>query len=70
MSATDSWPPKTLPDELYSSLPLDRARRLGRDVVGHAVDAAHLVDDAVGDAAEEGVVEGELGRELIKWPTD
>src|SRR5262249_41412814 len=39
------------------SLPLDRPRRLARDVVRHAVDAAHLVDDAVGDAAEEGVVE-------------
>jgi len=37
-------------------LPLDRPRRLAGDVVGHAVDAAHFVDDAVGDVAEEGVV--------------
>jgi hypothetical protein len=30
------------------SLPLDGARRLRRDVVGHLVDAAHFIDDAVG----------------------
>src|SRR3546814_6557443 len=35
------------------SLPLDRRRRLAADVVDHARDAADLVDDAVGDAAEE-----------------
>src|SRR5262245_46976736 len=34
-------------------LPLDRAGWLARDVEHHAVDAAHLVDDAVRDAAEE-----------------
>ncbi len=40
-----------------SLFPLDRAGRLTRDVVGHAVHAAHLVDDKGGDAAEEGVLE-------------
>jgi hypothetical protein len=34
-----------LPD--VESFPLDGRRRLARDVVDHAVDAAHLVDDAV-----------------------
>ncbi len=29
-----------------SSLPLDRARRLGRDVQDHAVHTVHLTDDA------------------------
>ena len=28
------------------SLPLNRRRRLAADVIGHPVDAAHLVDDA------------------------
>src|SRR6476659_7028295 len=35
------------------SLPLDRRRRLAGDVVDDAVDPGDLVDDAVGDAAEE-----------------
>lgn len=35
------------------SLPLDRRRRLAANVVHHAGDAVHFVDDAVGDAAEE-----------------
>jgi len=39
------------------SLPLDGPGRLGRDVVDHPVDAAHLVDDAGGGAAEEVVGE-------------
>src|SRR5688500_20086412 len=38
-------------------LPLDRARRLRRIVVDHAVDALHLVDDPGRDAAEESRVE-------------
>src|SRR5882724_12964479 len=42
------------------SLPLDRAGRLRSDVVDDAVDAAHLVDDAGGDAAEEIVREREI----------
>jgi hypothetical protein len=29
------------------SFPLNRPRRLRRDVVGHPVDLAHLVDDAI-----------------------
>ena len=40
------------------SFPLDRARRLRRHVVDDPVDAAHLVDDARGGAAEEVHVEG------------
>src|ERR1044071_3396252 len=36
-----------------SSFPFYRARRLRADVVHHAVDAAHLVDDAVGDLAQD-----------------
>src|SRR5215208_3358010 len=39
-------------------LPLDRPRRLRRDVIGDAVDALHLVDDAGRDTAEEAHVEG------------
>jgi len=35
-----------------SSLPLDRARRLGRNIVNDAVDAFDFVNDAVGDAGE------------------
>ena len=35
------------------TLPLDRAGRLGGDVVDHAVDAAHLVDDPGRDPAED-----------------
>ncbi len=34
-------------------LPLDRARRLARDVVGYAVDALDLVDDPDRDAPKE-----------------
>ena len=41
------------------SFPLDRRRRLGRHVVGHAVDAAHLVDDAAADLLQQRV--GQLG---------
>jgi len=41
------------------SLPLNRRRWLAADVVGDAVDAAHFVDDAAGDAFEEAV--GEFG---------
>ena len=36
-----------------TSLPLNRAGRLGGDVVDHAVDAAHLVDDAPRGVAEK-----------------
>src|SRR5438874_3638761 len=39
------------------SLPLDRAGRLRRIIVNHAVDAVDLIDDPRGDAAEEGGVE-------------
>ena len=41
-------------DEAHPSLsfPLDGCRRFGRHVVHHAIDAAHLVDDAVGKCAE------------------
>src|ERR1700740_2332110 len=35
------------------SLPLDRPRRFRGDVVDHAVDAAHLVDDAGRHLAQE-----------------
>jgi hypothetical protein len=38
-------------------LPLDRPRRLRRDVVRHPVDPAHFVDDAVGDPPQERVLE-------------
>src|SRR5216683_8222321 len=39
-----------LPIPRYSpSLPLDCPRLLRCNIVGHAVDAAHLIDDAVGD---------------------
>src|SRR5213596_1304222 len=34
-------------------LPLYRRRRLARDVVDHAVDAAYFVHDAAGDFAEQ-----------------
>src|SRR6266513_1020402 len=53
-------PAGTFPDYVYTqvayidpSLPLDGRGRLGGDVVGDAVDAAHLVDDAVGDLGEQ-----------------
>src|SRR2546427_10713078 len=36
-------------------LPLDRRRRLAGNVVDHAVDPAHFVDDAVGDFREQRV---------------
>nr|VUD28729.1 AraC family transcriptional regulator [Raoultella sp. NCTC 9187] len=35
------------------SFPFDRRRRLTADVIHHAGDTVHFVDDAVGDAAEE-----------------
>src|SRR5688572_24229621 len=38
---------------VVSLFPFDCSGRLGRDVVGDAVDAAHLVDDAVRDPGEE-----------------
>jgi hypothetical protein len=38
-------------------LPLDRPRRLRLDVVGLPADSAHLVGDAIGDAAQKGMVE-------------
>ena len=38
---------------LAASLPLDRRRGLGADVQDDPVDAAHLVDDAVGDGAQD-----------------
>ena len=41
-----------------ASLPLDRCRRLRADVVGHAVDARDLVDDAGGHAGQEIGLEG------------
>src|SRR5438067_1968896 len=41
------------------SFPLDGGRRLGRHVVGDAVDAAHLVDDAARDFLQQPV--GQLG---------
>src|SRR5437879_1566718 len=40
------------------SLPLDRPRRLARNIVHHAVDALDLVDDAGRDVADEFHVEG------------
>lgn len=46
---------------------LSRPWRLARDVVGHPVHASHLVDEAVGDAAEENVVEGvEVGSHVAR----
>ena len=39
------------------SLPLDGARRLAGDVVGHPVDAAHLIDDAPGHTGQEADIE-------------
>ncbi len=42
-----------------ASLPLDGRWRLGTHVVGHAVDAAHLVDDAAGHFFEQRI--GQLG---------
>src|SRR3546814_20748322 len=52
------------------SLPLDRRRRLAADVVDHARDAADLVDDADGTAAEGLVrqVRPDLGHELDSFP--
>src|SRR5262249_58334705 len=48
------------------SFPLDRARWFRGDVVDDAVDAAHLVDDAGGDAAEKVVREREVvGRHAV-----
>src|SRR6266508_409835 len=48
------------------SLPLDRARRLARHVIDHAVDAFDLVDDAGRDVADELRVEGiEVGGHAI-----
>src|SRR5437764_12352813 len=45
---------------IQGSLPLDRAGGFGGDVVDDAVDAAHLVDDAGGGAAQNLVREGEI----------
>lgn len=46
--------------------PLDRTGRFRRNIVDHAVDAAHLVDDAGGGAAEEfHVVVVEIGRHAV-----
>src|SRR3989338_8982439 len=42
-------------DATAESLPLDRRWRLPRYVIHHPIDAAHLVDDAVADAAEQAV---------------
>src|SRR3982074_1505003 len=48
------------------SLPLDRPRRLAGHVIHHAVHPLDLVDDAGGDAAQEGHVEGiEVGRHAV-----
>jgi hypothetical protein len=35
-----------------ASLPFDRARRFGGDVVDDAVNAFHFIDDPIGDARE------------------
>lgn len=43
----------------FVSFPLDGGWRLGGDVVAYAVDAAHVVDDQVGDLGHELV--GEMG---------
>src|SRR3954451_19926829 len=49
-----------------SSLPLDRPGRLAGEVVDDAVDALDLVDDAGGDAAKEGRLEGvEVGGHAV-----
>ena len=51
--------PSLLYPELRNpSLPLDRPGRLARHVIDDPVDAFHFVDDAGGDAGEEGVLEG------------
>jgi len=42
-----------------TSLPLDRSRRLARDIVHDPVDVADFVDDAAGDFVED--VVGDLG---------
>ena len=42
------------------SFPLDGAGRLTGDVVSHPIDAAYLVDDAVGGTAQKFVIEGEI----------
>ena len=39
---------------IVNSLPLNRPRRLGRQVVQHSVHAIHFVGDAVGNLLEEG----------------
>jgi hypothetical protein len=39
-----------------TALPLDRPRRLRRDVAGHPIDPPHLVDDPLGDAPQEGML--------------
>jgi hypothetical protein len=39
--------------EVLTSIPTRSSRRLGGDVVGHAVDAAHLVDDPARDARQQ-----------------
>eukprot|EP00968_Pinguiococcus_pyrenoidosus_P009963 scaffold775_cov274-Pinguiococcus_pyrenoidosus.AAC.5 len=36
-----------------SSFPFDGSRRLRRDVVGHSIDAGHLIDDACADPSED-----------------
>ena len=42
------------------SLPLNRPRRFRCDVIGHAVDAGHLIDDTGGGFAQKVVGEGVL----------
>ena len=56
-----------LNDRYGRSLQLDRPRRFARDVAGHAVDAARLVERAAGDAAVESEAERDtIGRHSVR----
>src|SRR5438093_584814 len=51
---------------LIASLPLDGCRGFARHVIGHAVDAAHLVDDAAGHLLQQAIRQlGPIGRHEI-----
>ena len=42
----------TIANPQFPSLPLDRVRRLGKDIQNEAVDALNLVNNAIGDAGK------------------
>src|SRR3974390_2570112 len=55
------------PEYPAPSLPLDRARWLARDIIGHPIDSAHFIDDAGGGPRQKfGVERIDIGRHAIR----